>query len=284
MNVSCSKKEESSPPTKETSTKTKQEEKIPIFSLEMTTEPKDVRAGAKTIFTFITKSTDTNGIEVPVVIAKNSVFDVVIANDNLSYMEHTIAKPQKDGTYATTTSLPSGGKYFAFTSFQPQNTYAVTFTKTIEAKGSPSLTLAPEKDTWESSADDISFRLSTIGEKFITGVLSMGFVSLTSKGKSLDSSRIQDLYGAKVHLFLIGAATKEYFHIYPETQDDKFIFHAFFKKSDRYEGRLMLMINKKLHTIPLTINVHEGSKEEIKEKNEMHSHFHTSDTPKKQGD
>lgn len=279
---SCSKKEEVPPSAKDSlSVQAKPEAKTPSFSIELTTEPSTVSAGTKTMFKFVTKSIDTNGAQVPVVIQNNSEFDVVVTDENLSYMEHSIAKQQPNGAYAETLSLPSGGKYFVFASFQPQNAYAVTTMNTIEVKGNPSSALPPKKDVWKSSADGISVTLKTIEDRFITGVLSMGFVSLTSNGKPIDSSKIQDIYGAKAHLFLIGDSTKEYFHSYPEIQDDKLEFHVFFKKADRYEGRLLVMTNKKIHTFPLTINVYKGSKEEVKESNEMHSDFHTSDTHQK---
>ena len=202
----------------------------------------------------------------------------MFTDEKLSYIEHTIGIEHPNNTYSTPVSLPSGGKYFVFISFQPQDAYGVTFTKTIEVEGNPSSTFSKEKNILESSSDGIASRLTTVGDKFITGVLSMGFISLTSKGHSLDSSTIQNQYGYKAHLFLIGSATKEYFHIYPEIGKDRFEFHVFFKKADRYQGRLMVMIKKKLHTFLLTINVLEGSTEEIKKLNDSHSDFHTSKT------
>ena len=65
-------------------------------------------------------------------------------------------------------------------------------------------------------------------------------------------------------MVVIGLVDKEYLHVHPDVVEGKFDLHTTFKKPGIYRGWIQFQADKKVHTIDFTLNVKEGSADELK--------------------
>ena len=68
---------------------------------------------------------------------------------------------------------------------------------------------------------------------------------------------------------------KEYLHVHPDVAEGRFDLHTTFEKAGLYRGWVQFNADGKIHTIDFTMNVTQGTAEDIKKENEAHTNYHT---------
>jgi hypothetical protein len=274
--ISCSKKESALPSGKDSfALATQKEQSVPMYSTEIQSNPKEIVSGKKTTLTILPQTTSSDGKKIRVGVDQRSDFHVIVIDSTFTYFEHLLAKPEANGTYSVLMTFPFGGKHTLIADYQLAGANSTFSVNSLAVKGKLSMKQAPTSDLWKSSIDGINIEMKPMGNKFITGTLSMIDIILTTKQGSLDTAQLQNINGEKFHFFIVGEKSKDYFHSIPSFFNGTFMYHIFFTKADRYHGWLIFKTDNKIHTAPLTMDVKEGSKEEIALMNKIHSEYHT---------
>ena len=67
---------------------------------------------------------------------------------------------------------------------------------------------------------------------------------------------LENIMGAKAHLVILSADTKQYIHVHPEeTTNPIQSFHGYFEQSGLYRGFLQFQTDGKVHTVAFTLYV-----------------------------
>ncbi len=273
--LSCSKKESAIPLKKDSIALAVQKESVPTYFIEVHSNPKEIVSGKKTTLTILPQTTSSDGGKIRVGIDQRSDFHVIVIDSAFTYFEYLLAKPETDGTYSVITTFPFGGKWTVITDYQPAGANSTFSVNSLTVKGKPSMKLAPTSDVWKSTVDGINIEMKPMGNKFITGALSMIDIVLTTKQGSLDTAQLQNINGEKFHFFIVGEKSKDYFRVITSFSEGRFMYHIFFTKADRYHGWLIFKTDNKVYTTPFTINAQEGTKEEVERMNKLHAESHT---------
>jgi hypothetical protein len=82
-------------------------------------------------------------------------------------------------------------------------------------------------------------------------------------GKEINAGSLENYLGAKAHMVVLSLDDKEYLHVHPEVVNGKFDLHTTFKKPGIYRGWIQFQNEGKVHTIDFTMNVVQGTAEDI---------------------
>ena len=94
-------------------------------------------------------------------------------------------------------------------------------------------------------------------------------------GMQIDANSLDNYLGAKAHFVMISLNEKEYLHVHPSIDKGMFDLHTTFEKAGLYRGWVQFNADGRIHTIDFTLNVAEGSADDIKKANQSHTDHHT---------
>ena len=89
-------------------------------------------------------------------------------------------------------------------------------------------------------------------------------------GKQVDANSLENYLGAKAHMVVISLNEKEYLHVHPDVAEGKLDLHTTFKNPGIYRGWIQFQAEGKIHTTDFTLNVTQGSPDDIKKAGAEH--------------
>ena len=256
------------------------------YKIQYLSDPAQLEAGKPATISFTPKVAGKENEPVPLETVHEKKIHLIVVSNDLSYFDHIHPEYNADGSYhievlgkgeayssnagKNETRFDNGGDYFLFADYQPSG--ALHQVEKVELKvagnAKPSSSFTAEKLSGRSG--QYSVTLEATGGKLITGA-QMHIAGIVMKdGQQVDPNTLENYLGAKAHMVVISLDDKEYLHVHPDVAEGKFDLHTTFKKPGIYRGWIQFQAEGRVNTIDFTMNVKEGTAEEIKKFAELH--------------
>lgn len=246
------------------------------YYMQFASSPATVEPNKEVTLSFTPKKKNADAEQVALDVQHEKKIHLILVSDDLSWFDHIHPEYEDDGSYTVKTKFPAPGKYKAFADYKPTGGSAVVDKIEVTIAGKQQAAKTFSNDKLSGTSSNYTFELKPTAGKLVTGAL-MHISGIVKKdGKEIDASSLDNYLGAKAHFVVISLNEKEYLHVHPDVADGKFDLHTTFEKAGLYRGWVQFNADGKIHTIDFTMNVAQGSAEDIKKANEAHTNHHTS--------
>ena len=256
------------------------------YKMQYASTPAQLEAGKAGTLSFTPKVVGKESEAVALDVQHEKKIHLIVVSNDLSYFEHIHPEYQADGSYQISvleknktytigpgnseTRVDFGGDYTLFADYLPSGgshqVEKVSFS--VQGTAKPAVTFSSEK--LSGSSDNFSVTLKPSGGKLFTGAQMHISGMLMKDGKEIDVNSLENYLGAKAHMVVVSLNDKEYLHVHPDVSGGKFDLHTTFMKTGIYRGWIQFKSNGKVHTIDVTMNVKEGTEEDIKKAGKAH--------------
>jgi hypothetical protein len=258
-----------------------------LYKMQYVSAPAQLEAGIDGILSFTPTVIGKESEAVALDVQHEKKIHLIVVSNDLSYFDHIHPDYQADGSYKIAvlengknytngpgkneTRFANGGDYTLFADYLPSGGSHQVEKVSVNIKGTakPAVTFSADKLTGQS--DNFTAMLTATGGKLITGTQMHISGMLMKDGKEIDVNTLENYLGAKAHMVVIGLKDKEYLHVHPDVSGGKFDLHTTFKMPGIYRGWIQFQSSGKVHTVGFTMNVKEGTAEEIKKTTEGHN-------------
>ena len=240
------------------------------YQMQFAATPAAIMPNKEVTLAFTPKKKDAPNEQVALDIEHEKKIHLILVSDDLSWFDHVHPEYNADGSYTVKTKFPAPGKYKAFADYKPTGGTHVVDKIEINVEGTAptAKSFAAEKLTGNSA--NYSFSLAPTGGKFVTGA-GMHIEGVVKKdGQPIDANSLENYLGAKAHIVVISLNEKEYLHVHPEVANGKFDIHTTFDKPGIYRGWVQFNGDGKLHTIDFTLNVKQGTADDVQKASAAH--------------
>lgn len=250
------------------------------YKMQFASNPAELKAGQPATLSFTPRVVGKDSESVALDLQHEKKIHLIVVSDDLSYFEHVHPDYQSDGSYQikvkgkgenytdgsgkNETRFEHGGNYFLFADYKPTGGahQVEKISLNIAGPEKPKTTYSANK--LSGTSGNYSVTLNADGGKLITGTQMHIAGTVLKDGKEIDATTLENYLGAKAHMVVISVDDKEYLHVHPDVANGKFDLHTTFKKPGVYRGWIQFQAEGKVHTVDFTMNVTEGSAEDIK--------------------
>lgn len=264
------------------------------YTMKFTSNPAQIASGQAATFSFTPKVVGKESEAVALDLQHEKKIHLIVVSDDLSYFEHIHPDYQADGSYQikvlakgqnyaagpgnNETKFDAGGNYFMFADYKPTGSTHQVEKIPLLITGAARPATTYKADKLSGTSGSYSAVLNVTGGKLITGALMHISGTILKQGKEIDANSLEDYLGAKAHMVVISVNEKEYLHVHPSVADGKFDLHTTFKTPGIYRGWLQFKAEGKVHTVDFTMNVAQGTENDVKNANQAHTDKHTNNT------
>ena len=238
------------------------------ITMQFTTSPAIANPNEEITLSFIPKLKNNPGEPVELEMEHEKKIHLILVNNDLSWFDHIHPEYNNDGSYTVTEKFPAPGRYTLFADYKPSGSNHIVDKLIVNVPGTEAPATAYAADKLAGASENFAVTLTPAKGNLITGALMHLGGTVVRDGKEVDPNTLEDYLGAKAHMVVIGLSDKQYLHLHPEVKDGKFDLHTTFDKPGVYRGWIQFQSEGKLHTVDFTLNVKEGTTEEIKAVNE----------------
>jgi hypothetical protein len=256
------------------------------YKMEYASTPAQLEAGKEGTLLFTPTIVGKEAEAVPLDVQHEKKIHLIVVSNDLSYFEHIHPDYQADGSYKISvlptakaytngpgkneTRFNYGGDYTLFADYLPSGGSHQVEKVTVNVKGTAKPTITYTTDKLTGKSDNFTVMLNATGGKLITGAQMHISGMLMKDGKEIDVNSLENYLGAKAHMVVVSLNDKEYLHVHPDVSGGKFDLHTTFKKPGIYRGWIQFKSSGKVHTVDFTMNVNEGTADEVKKTTEGH--------------
>ncbi|HQU83027.1 MAG TPA: cupredoxin domain-containing protein [Pyrinomonadaceae bacterium] len=255
-----------------------------VYSIDLKTNPTEVKAGEETNYTFEVKSPKNETVR-NFEIVHEKPMHVLIVSDDLEEFYHVHPDLQTDGKFTGKFTFPNGGNYTVYTDFTlkglPQSVQ--NFAVKVSGKERAKVELKPD-EKFEKTVEGLRFVMKPNGELIAGNQLMLDYDIYDSSNKPVTD--LENYLGAKAHFVIISKDLQEFVHAHPMSADnvkaeekphgdnhdhgDKMAnmanistvsAHIAFPKGSIYKIWAQFQRGGKVITVPFTVDVKPGSKE-----------------------
>lgn len=245
------------------------------YFMEYTSNPETVEPNKEVTLSFTPKKKDAEKEQVALDIEHEKKIHLILVSDDLSWFDHIHPEYTADGSYKVSTKFPAPGKYKAFADYKPSGGDHTVDKVDITVAGTAPAAKTFSGNKLSGNSGNYSFELIPTGDKLVTGAL-MHITGIVKKdGKKIDANTLDNYLAAKAHFVMVSLEDKEYLHVHPSVYQEQFDLHTTFEKPGIYRGWVQFNADGKIHTIDFTMNVAQGSADDIKKANQAHTDHHT---------
>jgi hypothetical protein len=245
------------------------------YFMQFASTPATVQPNQEVTLSFTPKRKEAESEQVALDVQHEKKIHLILVSDDLSWFDHIHPDYNADGSYTVKTKFPAPGKYKAFADYKPTGGSAVVDKVAIDVAGDAPAAKKFSGDKLSGNSGAYTFELKPTGGKLITGAL-MHILGIVKKdGKELDAGTLDNYLGAKAHFVLISLNEKEYLHVHPGVSNGQFDLHTSFEKPGIYRGWVQFNADGKIHTVDFTMNVVQGSPDDVKKANQADTGHHT---------
>ena len=257
------------------------------YKMHYISDPAQLEAGKAATFSLTPKVVGKETELVPLETVHEKKIHLIVVSNDLSYFEHIHPDYNADGNYRikvlgkgqnytsgpgkNETRFDNGGDYFLFADYQPSGGLHQVEKIPVKINGNTKPAVSFTADKLSGTSGEYSVALAAVGGKLITGTQMHIAGTVMKNGKEVDPSTLENYLGAKAHMVVISLDDKEYLHVHPDVAGGKFDLHTTFKKPGIYRGWIQFQADGKVHTVDFTMNVKEGTADEIKKVTEGHA-------------
>jgi len=256
------------------------------YKMHYASSPSSLDAGKAATISLTPKVTERKDEPVPLETVHEKKIHLIVVSDDLSYFDHIHPEYNADGSYQikvlskdqaytsnagkNETRFENGGDYYLFADYQPSGGLHQVEKVPVKIGGNTKAAVSFAADKLSGSSDGYSVTLELIGGKIITGAQMHIAGKVMKDGREVDPNTLENYLGAKAHMVVISLNDKEYLHVHPDVAKGRFDLHTSFKKAGIYRGWIQFQADRKVHTIDFTMNVKEGTADEIKRATAAH--------------
>jgi len=245
------------------------------YFMQFTSTPATVEPNKEVVLSFTPKNKNAEGEQVALDVQHEKKIHLILVSDDLSWFDHIHPEFNADGSYIVKTKFPAPGNYKAFADYKPTGGSAVVDKVEVPVTGNAPAAKTFSGNKLSGNSDNYSFELKPTGGKLVTGALMHISGVVKKDGKEVDATTLDNYLGAKAHFVMISLNEKEYLHVHPDVAEGKFDLHTTFEKPGIYRGWVQFNADNKIHTIDFTMNVSQGTADDVKNANEAHTDYHT---------
>ena len=256
------------------------------YKMDFKSDPTELEAGKPATLSFVPRVIGKESESVALDLQHEKKIHLIIVSEDLSYFEHIHPEYQSDGSYQVKvlpkgqayrdgagkdeTRFENGGNYFLFADYLPTGGAHQVEKVAFKVNGTPKVPVAYKIEKLSGSSGNYSLKLGVTGDKFITGAQLHMTGTVMKDGKQVDANSLENYLGAKAHMVVISLNEKEYLHVHPDVAEGKLDLHTTFKNPGIYRGWIQFQAEGKIHTTDFTLNVTQGSPDDIKKAGAEH--------------
>src|SRR5687767_12825999 len=250
------------------------------YKMQFASNPGTLEAGKPATLSFTPKVVGKEAEAVALDLQHEKKIHLIVVSEDLSYFEHIHPDFQSDGSYQirvkgkgenyadgpgkNETRFDNGGNYFLFADYKPTGGAHQVEKVALKVGGPEKPKTTYNTNKLSGTSGNYTVNLNTVGGKLITGTQLHIAGTVMKDGREIDATTLENYLGAKAHMVVISTDDKEYLHVHPDVADGKFDLHTTFKKPGIYRGWIQFQAEGKVHTIDFTMNVVQGTAEDIK--------------------
>jgi hypothetical protein len=240
------------------------------YFMQFSSAPATVQPNQDVTLSFTPKKKNAESEQVALDVQHEKKIHLILVSDDLSWFDHIHPEYSADGSYTVKTKFPAPGQYKAFADYRPTGSGAVVDKIGIDVAGSAPAAKKFSADKLSGTSGSYSFELQPTGCKLVTGV-ALHIAGIVKKdGKEVDAATLDNYLGAKAHFVLISLNEKEYLHVHPDVSNGQFDLHTTIEKPGIYRGWVQFNADGKIHTIDFTMNVAQGTADDVKKASQAH--------------
>jgi hypothetical protein len=239
------------------------------YSLEVTTEPRAVKAGQKAKFRITVQHPLTGEQVKEFAEVHDRLFHFFIVSRDMTQFFHEHPVLEKDGSFTIEHTLPAAGQYMLFSDFMPigggpQMIATPLVTAGFEGDIAASIpTLKP--DSLVKTANGVKVTVQLEPSKLIAGEEADVPIHFQDEKTEAPVTDLQRYLGAFGHAMMLSEDMTEHVHAHPEQMLEgttvvegggpDLVFHALFPRPGHYRIWLQFQRNNVLSTLPFTVRV-----------------------------
>ena len=203
---------------------------------------------------FTPKNVNDADAKVDLQIVHEKPLHVIIASKDLSYYAHEHPIIQANGSYGLQYSFPAGGEYVVFADYTPVHAANNVQRYSIQVKGDipESKNFTTQQLTAQTDGYTVTLQAE---EPHLEVGKTQAFKAIITKNGIVEKN-LENIMGAKAHLVILSADTKQYIHVHPEETNNPIqSFHGYFEHGGLYRGFLQFQTDGKVHTAAFTLYV-----------------------------
>jgi len=255
-----------------------------VFSIDLKTNPTEVKAGEDTALTFEIKNPKNELVKDFQIVHEKKMHLLVVSSD-LDEFYHIHPEVQPDGIFKTNFKFPFGGEYRVYADFTMKDLPQAVQNFTVKVSGNEraKVELKPET-TFEKTVEGLRFVMKPNGELLSGNELMLDYEIFDASNKPVTD--LENYLGAKAHFVIISQDLQEFVHAHPMSNDNvkadehskggahdhgeklanpanstKVSAHVSFPKAAIYKIWAQFQRGGKIITVPFTLDVKVGSKE-----------------------
>lgn len=256
------------------------------YKMMYASNPVQLSAGEAGTLSFTPKVVGKENESVALDLQHEKKIHLIVVSNDLSYFEHIHPEYQSDGSYQVKvlakgqafsdapgkneTMFEHGGDYILFADYKPTGGSHQVEKVPFKVNGPSKQPVTYKAEKLSGASANYTVNLDATGGKFITGTQLHIAGTVLKDGQQIDANSLENYLGAKAHMVVLSLDEKEYLHVHPDVADGKFDLHTTFKKPGIYRGWIQFQADGKIHTIDFTLNVTQGSPDDIKNAGEGH--------------
>lgn len=189
------------------------------YSLSLTTDPQEPKAGEDINLNFSLINTDTKQQVKDFKVVHEKILHLIIVSKNLSYFDHLHPEMNADGSLSVKTKFENGGKYILFADLTPGGESSnQVFDIPLEVKGDPvKNTSMTTRNIFET--DGFTASMTTDPTDLVTNKSTEIVVNIKKNGK--DVTDLKNYLGALGHMVIISEDGSKYLHVHPMSISDE---------------------------------------------------------------
>lgn len=255
-----------------------------VYSIDLKTNPTEVKAGEDTALTFEIKSPKGEIVKNFEIVHEKPMHLLIVSSD-LEEFYHLHPEIQPDGLFKTNFKFPNGGNYQVYADFTMTSLPQAVqdFTVKVSGKERAKVELKPDQK-FEKTVDGLRFVMKPNGDLLSGNELMLDYEVFDEANKPVTD--LENYLGAKAHFVIISQDLKEFVHAHPMSADNvksdehshsgghenhekmanpatstKVSAHVAFPKASIYKIWAQFQRGGKVITVPFTVDVKAGSKE-----------------------
>ena len=244
------------------------------YKMEFASVPALVEVGKNADFSFTPKVIGKDAEAVALDVQHEKKIHLIIVSNDLSYFEHIHPEFNADGSYKikvlasdkaysigpghNETRFANGGDYTVFADYLPSGGSHQVEKVNLNVKGAGKASVTYNADKLTGVSDKFSVVLKPESGNMMTGSQMHISGKVMKDGKDVDVSTLENYLGAKAHMVVVSLTDKEYLHVHPDVDGNRFDLHTTFKKAGIYRGWIQFKSEGKVHTVDFVFNVAEG--------------------------
>lgn len=252
------------------------------FRAELTTEPREVSAGAPATLAFTVKNSSGETVR-DLAIVHEKPMHLLVVSDDLSEFYHIHPDQQTDGSYRVAHTFPNGGRYKLYADFTPPGGAQVVDHFDLQVSGTPRprVALTPDR-TMTKTVDGLRVRMSPSRELRAGQELMLDFAAFDAR-TGRPATDLQNYLGELAHFVIISEDMTDFLHAHPMARGaeghgghgdsnaaphahgnatqrgtSEVSAHTTFPRAGLYKVWAQFQRNNQVITVPFVIRVGEG--------------------------